>query len=82
MFTLSRTGDRSVYGRIRVTKAGVATPIYEARGLAVYTELASRTVALSLTPQAAAVLTGPLTVQYLEDNDTGGLIAETQVVLH
>ncbi|UVO55173.1 molecular chaperone [Sphingomonas sp. SUN039] len=80
-FDLSRSGDRSVYGRVRVTKAGVAKPVYEARGIAVYAELSARTVALPLPPELAATLTGPVTVQYLEDNDTGGLIAEAQGVL-
>jgi P pilus assembly chaperone PapD len=80
-FDLSRSGDRSVYGRIRVTKSGVARPIYEARGIAVYAELSARTVALQVSPEVAATMTGPVTVQYLEDNDTGGLIAEAQGVL-
>ena len=80
-FDLSRVGDRSVYGRVRVTKAGVAKPVYEARGIAVYAELSARTVALPLPPEVAATMTGPVTVQYLEDNDTGGLIAEAQGVL-
>lgn len=80
-FDLARSGDRSVYGRVRVTKAGVAKPVYEARGIAVYAELSTRTVALQVPPEAAAAMTGPVTVQYLEDNDTGGLIAEAQGVL-
>lgn len=80
-FNLTRSGDRSVYGRVRVTKTGVAKPVYEARGIAVYAELSARTVALPLTPEAAAALTGPVTVQYLEDNDAGGLIAEAQGLL-
>ncbi len=80
-FDLSRSGDRSVYGRVRVTKAGVAKPVYEVRGIAVYAELSARTVSLSLPPEIAATMTGPVKVQYLEDNDTGGLIAEAQGVL-
>jgi P pilus assembly chaperone PapD len=80
-FDLARSGDRSVYGRVRVTKAGVAKPVYEARGIAVYAELSKRTVALQVPPEVAAAMAGPVTVQYLEDNDTGGLIAEAQGVL-
>jgi P pilus assembly chaperone PapD len=80
-FTLARSGSRSVYGRLRVTRAGVAKPIYEARGIAVYAEVSQRTVSLPLTPEVAALMPGAVTVQYLEDNDTGGLIAETQAVL-
>ena len=80
-FKLDRSGDRSVYGRVRVTKAGVAKPVYEARGIAVYAELSSRTVALVLPLETVAAISGAVTVQYLEDNDTGGLIAEAQGVL-
>ncbi len=80
-FRLTRSGDRSVYGRIKVTKAGMAKPVYEARGLAVYAELGARTVELPIPPESVSALTGPVTVQYLEDNDTGGLIAEAQGVL-
>ena len=80
-FNLARSGDRSVYGRLRVIKAGAAKPVYEVRGIAVYAELGARTVALPLPPEVAAAMTGPVTVQYLEDNDTGGLIAEAQGVL-
>jgi P pilus assembly chaperone PapD len=80
-FRLTRSGGRSVYGRLRVTRAGVAKPIYEARGIAVYAELEQRTVSLPLAPEVAAQMTGPVTVQYLEDNDTGGLIAEARADL-
>ena len=80
-FRLTRSGDRSVYGRLRVTRAGVAKPIYEARGIAVYAELSQRSVSLPLPPEVAAQMTGPVTVQYLEDNDTGGLIAEARADL-
>lgn len=80
-FDLSRSGERSVYGRVRVTKAGIAKPVYEVRGIAVYAELAARTVSLTLPPEVAAMMAGQVTVQYLEDNDTGGLIAEAQGLL-
>jgi P pilus assembly chaperone PapD len=80
-FTLARSGGRSVYGRLRVTRAGMAKPLYEVRGLAVYAELSSRTVSLPLPPEVAAQMPGDVTVQYLEDNDTGGLIAEARAVL-
>ncbi|MFM9978391.1 MAG: molecular chaperone [Sphingomonadaceae bacterium] len=71
-FTLARAGDRSVYGRIRVTRQGVAKPLLEARGIAVYAEVATRTVTLPVSPEVAAQLRGPVTVEYLEDSDTGG----------
>ena len=82
-FTLSRDGERSTYGRIRVTKAGAAKPIYEARGIAVYPELASRTVSLPVEPDVAAQLQGPVKIEYLDDNDVGGggMIAQAQLVI-
>ncbi len=81
-FTLARSGNRSTYGRIRVTKAGVAKPLFEARGIAVYTEVASRVVTLPIPPEVAAQLSGPTKVEYLEESDTGGgTIAEAQVVI-
>jgi P pilus assembly chaperone PapD len=82
-FTLARSGDRSTYGRIRVSKAGQAKAIYEARGIAVYAEVGLRTVALPIQDATtAAQMAGLVKVEYLEDGDTGGgLIAETSVVL-
>lgn len=80
-FRLTRTGDRSLYGRIRVTRAGIAKPLFEARGIAVYNEVDARQVMLPVSPAVAATLVGPVTVDYLEDNDTGGTIATTQAIL-
>src|SRR3546814_4124099 len=45
-FDLSRTGDRSVYGDIEVTRPGIADPLLVARGIAVYPEVTARTVSL------------------------------------
>jgi hypothetical protein len=81
-FTLARSGDRSTYGRIRITKPGLTKPLFEARGIAVYTEVASRIVTLPIAPEVAAQLSGPTKVEYLEDSETGGgTIAEAQVVI-
>jgi len=80
-FSLTRTGDRSVYGRIRVMKPGSTQPLYEARGIAVYPELPMRTVRLPLPAAIAAKLSGPVLVEYREDNDGGALIARTDAVL-
>lgn len=81
-FTLTRSGTRSTYGRIRVTKPGIAKPVLEARGIAVYPEVTSRVVTLPVTAEVAAQLSGPATIQYLEDGDSGGgTIAEAQVVI-
>lgn len=81
-FTLTRSGERSTFGRIRLSKPGLAKPLFEARGIAVYTEVSSRVVTLPVSPEVAAQLSGPTKVEYLEDSDTGGgTIAEAQVVI-
>ena len=77
-FRMTRAGDRSVYGRLRVTRPGLAKPLYEARGIAIYAEVAERTVSLPLPVEVVAAMPGSVIVQYLEDNDTGGLIAEAR----
>lgn len=74
---LSRSGDRSVYGRVRVTRSGSDKPLVDARGIAVYTELGEREVRLPLDPAVAAQLKGQVKIQYIEETDTGGgVIAE------
>ena len=81
-FALARTGTRSTYGRIRVTKAGVEKPLIDARGIAVYAEVADRRVIFPVDEALAAQLKGPVTIQYLEDVDAGGgMIAELQTVI-
>ncbi len=78
--TLSRTGSRSTYGRIRVSKDGKV--LYEAAGIAVYTEIGQRSVTLPLAPAVVPTLTGAVKVAYLEDTNVGGgTIAEAQAVL-
>lgn len=72
VFTLTRSGTRSVYGRIRVTKPGIAKPVFEVRGIAVYAELAQREVRLPLSEAVAATLPGPAKIEYLEESDAGG----------
>lgn len=79
---LSRSGDRSTYGRIRIYKQGQGKPVFEAGGVAVYPEVAARAVEIGLPPEAIAALKGPVTIQYIEDPESGGkLLAELQTVL-
>ena len=79
---LARQGNRSVYGEIRVVAAGVREPLFQARGIAVYTEVASRRLEFPLTPDQASRLRGPVTVEYREMPENGGkLIAALQVKL-
>src|SRR3546814_3964853 len=69
---LSRTGDRSVYGDIEVTRPGVAEPLLVARGIAVYPEVTARTVSLRVPDEVAAKLKGPVRIRYSEDREIGG----------
>lgn len=79
---ISRTGNRSTFGEIRVLKAGIDKPLAMAAGIAVYTEIGQRSVTLPIDPALAANATGPVTVQYVEPTDTGPVtIAETSAVL-
>ncbi|QDP19565.1 molecular chaperone [Sphingomonas xanthus] len=79
---LSRTGQRSTFGEIRVMKAGVTDPIAVVRGIAVYTEVGQRSVTVPIDPAHAAAAIGQVTVQYVEPTDSGPVtIAETTAVL-
>lgn len=71
-FDLSRTGTRSVYGDIEVTRPGVAEPLLLARGIAVYPEIGARKVSLRVPPDLAAKLKGPVQIRYTEDREVGG----------
>jgi len=79
---LSRSGSRSTYGEVRVLKAGLKEPIAVQRGVAVYTEVDGRHVALPLDERFQAQAAGPVTVQYVETYEDGvRTVAETQAVL-
>jgi len=81
-FDLSRTGDRSTYGEIRITKPGLKEPLLVARGIAVYPEVSKRKVALPIPNEIAEQLNGQVSIEYYEPrNSGGGLIAKTQMVL-
>jgi P pilus assembly chaperone PapD len=82
MLNLSRAGDRSTFGRIRVLKAGKSQPVFEAGGIAIYPEVTKRAVEFGLPEAALAALVGPVTIQYIEDPEAGGkVLAELQTVL-
>lgn len=81
-FELTRSGDRSTYGEIRVIKPGRADPVAMAKGIAVYTEVASRSVVLPTDPAYAGPLAGPATIQYFElEGDVARFVAETRTDL-
>lgn len=71
-FGLTRSGGRSVYGDIEVTRPGVAEPLLLARGIAVYPEVGERKVSLRVPPDLAAKLRGPVQIRYSEDREAGG----------
>ena len=79
---LSRAGDRSTYGEIRVMKAGVKEPIALVKGIAVYKEVTQRRVVVPVVAGFKGALAGPVTVQYYEVSDNGqSLAAETSATL-
>ncbi len=71
-FDLTRTGNRSVYGDIEVTRPGVPEPLLVARGIAVYPEVGARKVSLRVPGELAAKLKGPVHIRYSEDREIGG----------
>ncbi|WP_439567092.1 fimbrial biogenesis chaperone [Sphingopyxis sp.] len=71
-FDLTRSGNRSVYGDIEVTRPGAPEPLLIARGIAVYPEVAARQVSLRVPPELAAKLKGPVHIRYSEDREIGG----------
>ena len=79
---VSRKGERSTFGEIRVLKAGVKDPIAVAKSIAVYTEVGQRAVTVPISEDFKGDIRGPVTVQYLETYDDGTkAIAETTAVL-
>ena len=79
---LSRSGDRSTYGEVRVVKAGVKDPIAIQKAVAVYKEVNSRKVEIPISEEFKGDPAGQVTVQYVETYDDGSdTIAETQAVL-
>lgn len=79
---LSRSGDRSTFGEVRVMKPGVKDPIAIQRAVAIYTELAARKLSIPISDDYKGDYRGPVTVQYVETFDDGvRTVAETSAVL-
>lgn len=79
---LVRGGDRSVYGDVRVTRAGMKDPIAVQRGVAVYTEVGQRHLVIPIDPAVAGNAAGPVTVEFLETSESGSVsMASTSAVL-
>lgn len=79
---LVRAGDRSVFGDVRVFKAGIKDPIAIQRGVAVYTEVGTRHLVIPVQEGFAAAAAGPVTVDFVETSDAGPMpMAETKTIL-
>ncbi|MGN6497039.1 MAG: fimbrial biogenesis chaperone [Tsuneonella sp.] len=79
-FELDRKGLSSTYGEVRVSKGG--KDIYTARGIAIYPEVSQRAVTLPLNADQAAMMRGPVHIEYREMPENGGaVIAALDTVL-
>lgn len=79
---MSRTGNRSVYGEIRVTKPGVQDAVMIAKGIAIYPEVEERLVRIPIDPKMIPALQGEVVVSYYEAENAGGqLISQTRGVI-
>jgi P pilus assembly chaperone PapD len=80
---MTRTGTKSVYGKIRILKPGSAQPVYEARGVAVYADNEERAVFLPLAEGMDQKIKGPVTVQYIDESENAaGTLAEFKGVIN
>ncbi len=80
---MTRSGQSSTYGELRVLHAGSDKPIYMARGIAIYPEVTDRKVTFTLSPDQAAEMKGKLRIEYREMPEAGGgLIAALDTVLN
>lgn len=68
---LARTGDRSLYGDVRIRKPGFKDPVAEVRGVAIYTEVGKRSVTVPVPEGFNGSLTGPATIEYAERSADG-----------
>ena len=79
---LTRSGDRSTFGEVRVLKAGVKDPIAIQRAVAVYTDVGKRRVSVPIDEKFTGDPRGPVTIQYVETFDDGSnTLAETKATL-
>ncbi|MGE4304184.1 MAG: hypothetical protein AB7E24_09155 [Novosphingobium sp.] len=75
--TITRTGTRSSFGDIAVTAAGADKPVAIAKGIGVYTEVASRKVTVPFSPDADPRFLSSgakLTITYTDDDSEPGKV--------
>jgi hypothetical protein len=80
---LTRAGTRSTYGDLRLTIAGEVNPVYNVRGIAIYTPNTDRDVLLPLPADIKAKLVGrEVQIDYVSsDPKAPGLIASRRFQL-
>ncbi len=71
---ISRSGDSSTFGELRVTKSGVEDPLVLLRGVAIYPEIGKRAVRIPLTQEQAARFNGQLRFEYRDMPEAGGAV--------
>lgn len=69
---MTRAGQASTYGELRVTAPGKGDPVFMARGVAIYPELSERELTLPLSAEQAAAMRGRLRFEYREMPEAGG----------
>jgi hypothetical protein len=77
---IARTGNKSVYGALKVWQSGNKKPVSLLKGVAVYPEISQRTIYMPIDPK----ITGKVTVQYVTGGETEPerVVAETTAVLN
>lgn len=79
---ITREGAASVYGDLLVYPQSGGDPVFVARGIGVYPELAARHSTFGLSPDQAAALRGPVRIELREPLANGGaLIASLSATL-
>ena len=79
---MTRTGQRSVYGEL-IGKSARGEVLFNMRGVAIYTELAKRSVRVPIGADQLAKLRGPIRIEYRELPENGGqLLAEVSANLN
>lgn len=79
---MQREGEASTYGEIKIFTQGEDEPSLHLAGIAVYPELSNRLVSVPLDEEEAALLKGPVRIEYSEMPESGGrLLASLETVL-
>lgn len=77
-----RNGNGSVYGDLKVSRPGSGDPILFVRGIGVYPEISQRHARFNVTGEQAAMLHGPVHIEFSEPVDKGGaILAKLDAVL-